>query len=96
VDFAIGYADVPDVKQTTGVKQVKLDGHNATLDDIRAGYPFWTVEYAYSDHSLEAGSLPDSFVDYLSSPEGSSIIASFQYYACRHDDPKVADLCDSR
>jgi phosphate transport system substrate-binding protein len=95
VDSAIGYADVSDVNRITGVKHVRLDGRDATLNDIRAGYPFWTVEYIYSYGSLKGGSLAAAFADYLSSREGSDIIASFQYYSCRHDGLDVADLCNS-
>ncbi|HET9254252.1 MAG TPA: substrate-binding domain-containing protein [Pseudonocardiaceae bacterium] len=95
VDFAIGYADSSDVVQTTGVKQIRLDGRGAALDDIRAGYPFWTVEYLYSHGQLAAGSLSAAFANYLRGPEGHSMIFSFQYYACYPDDHRVTDLCSS-
>ncbi|MGI5238668.1 hypothetical protein [Dactylosporangium sp. CA-139066] len=34
--------------QQLGLKQLKLDGRDATLYGIRTGYPFWTIEYLYS------------------------------------------------
>ena len=90
VDSSIGYADVPDVEQTTGVRPVSLNGHAATLADIRAGYPFWTVEYVYSQGPIQAGSLAAAFTGYMASAEGSEKMRDFKYYAC---DPAVADLC---
>lgn len=94
LDNAIGYADVSDVDQATGVKKVNLDSHGATLRDIRDhDYPFWTVEYVYSDPRLEPGSLPDTFRDFLLTPEARSTMAGFQYYACAGD---LDTLCDRR
>jgi phosphate transport system substrate-binding protein len=93
VDYSIGYADVPNVKQASGVRQVSLDGRGSTLDEILAGYPFWTVEYLYSHGLPESGSLAAAFSDYLSGPESSSSMASFEYYACRGD---ATGLCNSR
>jgi phosphate transport system substrate-binding protein len=93
LDNAIGYADVSDVDQTTGVKKISLDGHGATLRDIRDhDYPFWTVEYLYSDTRLEPGSLSDAFRNFLLAPEGRSTMADFQYYACVGDTDALCDL----
>jgi ABC-type phosphate transport system, periplasmic component len=94
IDYAIGYADAPDAIQKPGVKQLKIDGRGATLKDIHAGYPFWTVEYVYSYGPLPAsGSLATSFVDYLSSPEGRNTTASFQYHPCVRNDGTPEELC---
>ncbi|WP_236795084.1 PstS family phosphate ABC transporter substrate-binding protein [Amycolatopsis sp. GM8] len=92
-DDAIGYADVSDVEQSTGVKQISLDGRTATLEDIRAGYPFWTVEYVYSRGLPDAGSLAAAFKTYLLTPEGRSTMEGFQYYACIDD---LQDVCARR
>lgn len=92
VDYSIGYADVPNVAQTSGVTQVSLDGRGSTLGDIIAGYPFWTVEYLYSHGPLTPNTLAAAFADYLGGPESSSAMASFQYYACRND---TTGLCAS-
>lgn len=92
VDFAIGYADVPDVRQATGVKPITLDGRDGSLADIRAGYPFWTVEYVYSYGRLENGSLATAFVNYLTSTTGTKTMARFEYFVC---DPGMTDLCSS-
>ncbi|KAA9156224.1 phosphate ABC transporter substrate-binding protein [Amycolatopsis acidicola] len=92
-DDAIGYADVSDVEQAANVKQISLDGRAATLDDIRAGYPFWTVEYLYSRGWPEPESLPAAFKDYLFTREGRATMAGFQYYACAED---LEVLCGRR
>jgi phosphate transport system substrate-binding protein len=93
LDDAIGYADVSDVEQATGVKKISLDGRNATLGDIRDhDYPFWTVEYVYSHGPPEPGSLPDAFKNFLLSPEGRSTMTDFQYHACVGDMDALCDL----
>ncbi len=93
LDDSIGYADVSDVEQATGVKKISLEHRNPTLEDIRAGYPFWTVEYVYSYGRPEPGSLPGAFRDYLLTAEGRSRMAGFGYYGCAGD---VQDLCSRR
>lgn len=94
LDDAIGYADVSDVDQATDMKKISLDERGATLADIRDhDYPFWTVEYLYSNTRLEPGSLSDEFRNFLLAPEGRSTMASFQYYACAGD---LDALCDRR
>jgi phosphate transport system substrate-binding protein len=92
VDYAIGYADVPDVEPTAGAKKISLDDRDATLDGIRAGYPFWTVEYIYSAGPLVGGSLATAFANYLISPEGASTMAGFEFFVC---DSSNAKLCNS-
>lgn len=94
LDDAIGYADASDADQATGVKTVSLDEHAATLTDIRDhDYPFWTVEYLYSNTRLEPETLSDTFRNFLLAPESRSTMASFQYYACAGD---LDTLCDRR
>jgi phosphate transport system substrate-binding protein len=67
------YADVSDVGQADGVKKIALDGHSATLSDIRDNdYPFWTVEYVYSHGRPEPGSLPEVFQNFLLAAEPQS------------------------
>lgn len=93
LDGAIGYADVSDVEQSTGVKKVVLDRRGPTLADIGAGYPFWTVEYLYSYGRIEPGSLPESFRNYVLTPEGRNAMEGFHYYACVGD---IRELCSRR
>ncbi|WP_326564997.1 substrate-binding domain-containing protein [Amycolatopsis rhabdoformis] len=90
---AIGYADVSDVAQSTAVKKISLDGRDASLGDIRAGYPFWTVEYVFSRGPLPSDSLAAAFRDYLLTPEARNAMVGFQYYACAASEQ---DLCARR
>jgi phosphate transport system substrate-binding protein len=96
LDYAIGYADVPDAKRRPGIKMITLNGHGTTLDDIRSGYPFWTVEYVYSYGPLVSDSLASAFVDYLSSEDGGNTMAAFGYATCLPHSDDTADLCNSR
>jgi phosphate transport system substrate-binding protein len=94
LENAIGYADVSDVEQATGVKKISLDGLNATLHDIRDnGYRFWTVEYVYSHGLVDPGSLAEAFRGFLQGPEGRGTMAGFQYYAC---DTELRAVCGLR
>jgi phosphate transport system substrate-binding protein len=93
IENAIGYADTPDATQKLGVKRIQIDRHDPTLTDIRAGYPFWTVEYLYSYGPLPASSLATAFADYLVSPEGRNTTGSFGYYTCSSADGVFEDLC---
>jgi len=92
VDYAIGYADVADVGQTPGVRPIRLDGRDATLDGIRDRYPFWTVEYVYSFGQLVEGSLANAFANYLTSSAGTETMARFEYFVC---DASTRELCGS-
>lgn len=94
LDDAIGYAGVPDADGVVGVRKIRLDDHDATLENIRDhDYPFWTVEYLYSKGRPEPGTLPDAFRDFLLSPEARNTMAAFQFYTCMGD---VRALCDRR
>jgi phosphate transport system substrate-binding protein len=91
---AVGYVDTPNALRTPGVKQVRLDGQAATIDDIRAGYPFWTVEYLYSWGDLDkTDPLTRSFADYLVGAEARSMIAAQQYAPCVRADGTPEPLC---
>lgn len=84
---AVGYVDTPNALLTPGVKQVRLGGKAATIDDIRAGYPFWTVEYLYSYGDLDKTDLlTRSFANYLVDAEARSMIAAQQYAPCVRTD----------
>lgn len=91
---AIGYVDTPNALLTPGVNQVRLDGRAATIDDIRAGYPFWTVEYLYSYGDLDrTDPLTRSFANYLVGVEARSMIAAQQYAPCVRTDGTPEPLC---
>lgn len=91
VASSIGYADQSSV--TSGMKRVRIDGRDGSLNDIQAGYPFWTVEYAYSNGELPPDSLAAAFKNYLSSSDVSRMLEELHYYPCQSDGPAVAQLC---
>ncbi|GIF12495.1 PstS family phosphate ABC transporter substrate-binding protein [Actinoplanes teichomyceticus] len=91
---AVGYVDTPNALLTPGVKQVRIGGQAATIDDIRAGYPFWTVEYLYSYGDLDrTDPLTRSFANYLVAAEARSMIAAQQYAPCVRTDGTPEPLC---
>ena len=93
-DGAIGYVDTPDALITPGVKQLKIAGRSATIDDIRAGYAFWTVEYLYSYGDLDkTDPLTRSFANYIIGAEARSMIAAQQYAPCVRADGNPEKLC---
>ncbi|MEU6075349.1 substrate-binding domain-containing protein [Micromonospora sp. NPDC047074] len=93
VPGAIGYADAPDATSEPGVAPVSLDDRNGTVADIRAGYPFWTVEFVYRRGTpAEDRSLAAAFVDHLAGDVEAAVLGSSGYPPCsRH-----ADLCRRR
>lgn len=95
VDFSIGYADMPDVLHAAGVKQIQVSGLSGTLTGIQRGYPFWTVEYVYSDGALPNNSLATAFSNYLASSDARVTITGFQYYPCQPGNLEVERLCHS-
>jgi phosphate transport system substrate-binding protein len=94
VPGAIGYADTPDaVAAEPKVALVRLDNRSATPDDIRAGYPFWTIEFVYRRGGQHAdGSLAAAFVDHLTSDIEADVLGSSGYPPCSQH----ADLCRQR
>jgi phosphate transport system substrate-binding protein len=90
LDGAVGYADAPDVGRIgTGLIRVRLDDRGTTIQDIDAGYPFWTVEHGY----YRSGStLPAAFVAYLASADRAPALAAAGYPPCSVD----AALCAQR
>jgi phosphate transport system substrate-binding protein len=95
VDYSIGYADTPDASNAPGVRQVPVDGRSGTLAGIQAGYPFWTVEYVYSEGALPSNSLAVAFIKYLSSSDAAAPSARFQYVPCLSGNAETERLCRS-
>ena len=75
---------------TDGVTPNAHCNRAGTLEDIRAQYPFWTVEYVYGSGEPAVGPLATAFGNYLTSPEGTRTIARFEHFACGPED--LADL----
>jgi phosphate transport system substrate-binding protein len=95
VDYSIGYADVADVLLASTVRPLTLDGRGTSIDDLRAGYPFWTVEYVYSHGQSPPDSLAAAFTDFLRGPAGNDTMSSFNLTACGRPHNPTATLCSS-
>jgi phosphate transport system substrate-binding protein len=93
LDGAVGYADTPDAQRASRVILANIDGRDSGLQNILAGYPFWTVEYAYVDGRKPAEqSIAAAFVDYLTSTDRAKDIAAAGYPPCGTN----AALCERR
>ena len=91
LDGAIGYADAPDATQANASLLIAtLDGRTSTIQDITAGYPFWTVEHAY--YRAENAELAANYTDYLTSPAQETALANTGYPPGRSNE----QLCQSR
>ena len=92
VPGAIGYADLADALRAEGVVPVRIDGRAAMPDDLREGYPFWTVEYVYRRADLPSDSLPVAFVNYLLADAQLAALAADGHLPCR----TVPEICAQR
>ncbi|MFI5611843.1 substrate-binding domain-containing protein [Amycolatopsis sp. NPDC051903] len=83
---AIGYSELGAATGRADLVAVRIDGQAATLEAADHGaYPFWQTEYAYTYGDVGAGSLPASFLRYLTDQVGADIIRS-------HGDRPCAEL----
>ncbi|RZS34396.1 phosphate transport system substrate-binding protein [Herbihabitans rhizosphaerae] len=90
---AIGYADAYDAQQVGDeVRLIRIDNREPTLEAIRAGYPFWAVEYLYSAAALPEDSLAAKFGTYLRSDEAAGTMRRFGYFPCA----ELGTLCENR
>ncbi|WP_203819752.1 PstS family phosphate ABC transporter substrate-binding protein [Paractinoplanes ferrugineus] len=88
---AIGYADAPDATRSNArLLIVTLDGRAGTIQDITAGYPFWTVEHAY--YRADGAALAANYADYLTSPAQGAALRNAGYPPCSAHQ----ELCKSR
>jgi hypothetical protein len=87
---AIGYAEVHVAEQDEAAKYpnvqvVQLDGRDASPEEVNAGphsYPFWAVEYMYTDGPPAAGSLLAAFIAYMSTDAAKSVLQSYGNIPC--------------
>ncbi|WP_433593517.1 substrate-binding domain-containing protein [Nocardia sp. CA-145437] len=74
---SIGYSEFSDAAKATGVKPVTIDGHTPTREQVLAhAYPFWSVEYAYSNGELPADSPAAAFLRFLTGGTGKDVLRS--------------------
>ncbi|MGV9662202.1 substrate-binding domain-containing protein [Nocardia niigatensis] len=74
---SIGYSEYSDAAQASGVKAVTIDGHSPARDQVLDHtYPFWSVEYAYSNGEVPADSLAAAFLRFLTGGTGKDVLRS--------------------
>lgn len=94
---AIGYVDAPTADRNgSSVRTVAIDGRlPKTLDDLRSGYAFWTVEYLYTYGSPDPNSVLAHFIGYLNRDAARGAFTAAGYQPCIQQDPSrsILDLC---
>ncbi|MFD6351778.1 substrate-binding domain-containing protein [Nocardia tengchongensis] len=80
---SIGYSEYSDAAKTPGVKAVTIDGHRPARDQVLDHtYPFWSVEYAYSNGELPADSPAAAFLRFLTGGTGKDVLRSHGNTPC--------------
>ncbi|GAB2447389.1 substrate-binding domain-containing protein [Nocardia tengchongensis] len=80
---SIGYSEYSDAAKTPGVKTVTIDGHRPARDQVLdRTYPFWSVEYAYSNGELPADSPAAAFLRFLTGGTGKDVLRSHGNTPC--------------
>lgn len=80
---AIGYAETSAIARYTSVTGVKLDGREPHIDSvIRAGYPFWAVEYFATYGPPQANGLGGRLLEYMASDTAKNILRRSGYVPC--------------
>jgi len=75
-DGAVSYLALSYINDT--VKTIKLDGVDATVDNITSGkYPIWSYEHMYTKG--QATGLTKAFLDYMGSDEVKPLIKQLGY-----------------
>lgn len=67
------------------IDMVQLGGREPSQEEVRAGpssYPFWAVEYMYTDGQPAPGSLLSEFVGYMFTDTAKSILQSYSVIPC--------------
>jgi ABC-type phosphate transport system substrate-binding protein len=93
VPGAIGYADSVQVAEYPNISGLRIDRRDPTVQYLPAGYPFWTIEYLYTDGVPTTGSVMNGYIDYISSDAARSRIHDAGYTPCVQADRRILDLC---
>ncbi|WP_280245621.1 PstS family phosphate ABC transporter substrate-binding protein [Nocardia abscessus] len=84
---AIGYSEFSEAIDA-GLPTIAIDGVGASRDAaVQRTYPFWGVEYAYSNGELPGDSLAASFLHFLTDQTGKEVLRA-------HGNAPCADLPD--
>lgn len=102
VPGAIGYADASDAAAARfdklqrisfdKLQRISIDGYEPTVDYLDR-YPFWTVEYAYTNGVPPTGEALERFTGYLSSDAAARLLREAGYLPCVRADRSIDDLC---
>jgi ABC-type phosphate transport system substrate-binding protein len=100
VPGAIGYGDVANAATKAAVRAgdivpVRLNGRSPQVDSL-PDYPFWTVEYLYTQGAPAPGSPMRDFLDYLQSDSAQASLLSAGYTPCVPKNGVLNSLCTSR
>jgi phosphate transport system substrate-binding protein len=80
---AIGYAQISDAASYANVESVKLGGWDPDIGAVERGaYPFWTIEYLYTDGTPAPGTLAAAFLTYMNSDTAENILLRQAYTPC--------------
>ncbi|HTU73265.1 MAG TPA: substrate-binding domain-containing protein [Trebonia sp.] len=94
---AIGYAQISDAASFLNVEPVKINASDPDIGDVKAGkYPYWTVEYLYTNGKPRAGSLIAAFLSYFGTDNAENLLLNAAYTPCGTTQPEVARLCAGR
>jgi ABC-type phosphate transport system substrate-binding protein len=88
VDGAIGYVEVSAVSGDPGVTAVAIDGIAASTQAVAAGYKFWAPEFFYTYRKPADGTLLDSFLAFMDSPQAKKILRDAGYEQCAATAPE--------
>jgi ABC-type phosphate transport system substrate-binding protein len=93
---AIGYAQIADADPyANNVKAIEINASDPAIGAVVGGtYPFWTVEHLYTYGEPKAGSLTESFLNYMTSAAATDVLIGKQYTPCNFKQvPMAAALC---
>ncbi|MEV6768081.1 substrate-binding domain-containing protein [Nocardia sp. NPDC051030] len=80
---SIGYSEYSDAAKASDIHTVSIEGKSATREQVLDhSYPFWSVEYAYSNGELPADSLAAAFLRYLTDDTGKDVLRSYGNTPC--------------
>ena len=93
-DGAIGYADAAAAAtRNPGLLRLRVDGFEPTRETVAQGYPFWTVEFAYTNGVPPTAGLLEKFTSYLSSDAAARRLGEAGYVPCVRADRSIEPLC---
>jgi ABC-type phosphate transport system substrate-binding protein len=74
---AIGYAEAAEAAQRPDIDVIQLDSADPTAAAVKSRqYPFYAVEYLYTDGTPRRGSLLSAFLSYMFTDAAKSILQS--------------------